>query len=60
MHSVFLRNVQFGCLYIIVLSCCNVLEVLFKTTVLSANGDSGFMLCLQRYQGLIIDISIVY
>ena len=31
-----------------------------KTTVLPAKSDSDFMFCLQSYQGLIIDISLVY
>ena len=30
------------------------------TTVLPAKSDSDFMFCLQSYQGLIIDISLVY
>ena len=29
-------------------------------TVLSAKNDSDFMFCLQKYQGLIIDRSLVY
>ena len=29
-------------------------------TVLLAKGDSDVMFCLQSYQGLIIDISLVY
>ena len=29
-------------------------------TVLPSKSDSDFMLCLQSYQGLIIDISFVY
>ena len=31
-----------------------------KATVLPTNSDSDFMLCLQSYQWLIIDISLVY
>ena len=31
-----------------------------NATVLPANSDSDFMLCLQSYQGLIIDRSLVY
>ena len=30
------------------------------STVLPAKSDSDFMFCLQSYQGLIIDISLVY
>ena len=30
------------------------------TTVLPAKSNSDFMFCLQSYQGLIIDISLVY
>ena len=31
-----------------------------QVTVLPANSDSGVMFCLQSYQGLRIDISLVY
>ena len=31
-----------------------------KTTVLPAKSDSDFMSCLQSYQGLIINRSLVY
>ena len=31
-----------------------------KATVLPAKSDSGVMFCLQSYQGLIIDRSLVY
>ena len=31
-----------------------------KSTVLSAKSDSDFIICLQSYQGLIIDRSLVY
>ena len=30
------------------------------TTVLPAKGDSDVMFCLQSYQGVIMDISLVY
>ena len=33
---------------------------IISTTVLPAKSDSDFMFCLQSYQGLIIDISLVY
>ena len=33
---------------------------LVLSTVLSANSDSDFMICLQSYQGLIIHRSLVY
>ena len=32
----------------------------YITTVLPAKSDSNFMFCLQSYQGLIIDRSLVY
>ena len=31
-----------------------------EATVLPAKNDSDFMFCLQSYQGLIIDIPLVY
>ena len=33
---------------------------LIYTTILPAKSDSDFMFCLQSYQGLIIDRSLVY
>ena len=32
----------------------------YNPTVLPAKSDSHFMFCLQSYQGLIIDVSLVY
>ena len=32
----------------------------FTHTVLPAKSDNDFMFCLQSYQGIIIDISLVY
>ena len=36
------------------------LDYMIIDTVLPAKSDSDFMFCLQSYQGLIIDISLVY
>ena len=38
----------------------NIILIIIITTVLPAKSDSDFMFCLQSYQGLIIDISLVY
>ena len=35
-------------------------DITYQTTVLPAKNDSDFMLCLQNYQGIIIDRSLVY
>ena len=37
-----------------------VLHTSLLLTVLPAKSNSDFMFCLQSYQGLIIDISLVY
>ena len=42
------------CIYKIEVQCSS------KNTVLPAKSDSDFMFCLQSYQGLIIDTSLVY
>ena len=39
---------------------CSVIWLQQKVTVLSAKSDSDVMFCLQSYQGLRIDISLVY
>ena len=35
-------------------------QLSMKGTVLSAKSDSDFMICLQSFQGLLIDRSLVY
>ena len=38
----------------------NTLSLLYTSIVLPAKSDSDFLFCLQKYQGLIIDRSLVY
>ena len=43
---------------------CDSIDIMYHDkewdTVLLTKSDSDFMFCLQSYQGLIIDISLVY
>ena len=41
-------------------SCIQWTVKISEITVLSVKSDSDVMICLQSYQGLIIDISLVY
>ena len=54
----FIRN-QSGelCVFFVMIVCTNKMGY---STVLPAKSDSGIMFCLQSYQGLKIDRSLVY
>ena len=50
------------CSLLAIFVCVYFIERKFQSsfTVLSAKSDSDFMFCLQSYEGLIIDNSLVY
>ena len=59
MHAILRRLEHWSCVWR--LPTNKLLKMLlYQTTVLPAKSDSYVMFCLQRYQGLIIDRSLVY
>ena len=49
---------EFRCFNCNVIACCKSIQYMYN--VLPTKSDSDVMLCLQSYQGLIIDRSLVY